>query len=103
MPAQSEEYKFALQIEKYTERIGMDYAFTVMRCITRNTAVQQNMFELVTSFLNSWAHMYDSGLVKPEHKAYAMCEMSYRMLEAMRSGNETEPIRTGRHRCGDDE
>jgi len=98
LPAQSDEYKFALQIEKYTERIGMNYAFTVMRCTTRNTAIQANIFDLCTSFLNAWAHMYESGLVKPEHKAYKFCEMSYRMLAVMRESEVSEPERSGRHR-----
>ncbi len=103
MPAQSEEYKFAIQIEKYTDRIGMNYGHTVMRCMTRNSSIQANMFDLVTSFLNGWANAYETGYVKPEHKSYRMCEMSYRMLQVMRAPEVSEPASTGRHRSAEDE
>lgn len=103
MPAQSDEILFAKQIEKFTDRIGMDYPLTVMKCTTRNTAMQLNMWELVMSFLNAWAHMYESGFAKPEHKIYRVARMASVMLRAAREDNETEPPRstTGRHRCDD--
>lgn len=104
MAAQSDEFKFAIQIEKFTDRIGMDYGLTVARCMTRGTAIQQNMFDLVLSFLSGWAHAYSSELVKPEHKAYRMCRMAYRMMEVARepdADTELSSSETGRHRCED--
>lgn len=107
MAAQSDEFKFAIQIEKFTDRIGMSYDLTVARCMTRGTAIQENMFDLVLSFLSGWAHAYSSELVKPEHRAYRFCRMAYVMMEAARrdeveiQNNETEPSRSGRRRAED--
>lgn len=83
MAAASDEFKFAQAIEKFTDRVGLDYSFTVVKCLSRGPAIQQNIFDLILNFLSAWAFRYSEGTVTQDHKMYSVCEKSWHMMNAL--------------------
>ena len=92
MPTITPEKKLADTIAKGLDTLDFNYAHAVFAFSRYGSGVHSNLFELILSFLNRWAGMYSNGDVTAGEKMYPICEMSYRMTEAL-----VEPASTGRH------
>lgn len=93
----SDELKLSKALENGLNRFNIQYWLVAMHFGKRNTDLQLNMFELIMTFLNVYAHKYDTGAVQPGNRMYVMCKIAYKMLEACKDLSDVDP-EPGRHR-----
>lgn len=85
MPSMTEEMKLSKALEKGLDRLNVEYWLVVRHYLSRNGALQLNMWELMLSFMNAYADRYVNGLVEPRDSTYRMCYLSYKMLGVLRN------------------
>lgn len=80
----TEEKKFSRALEKGLDRLDVQHWLVAMHFTQLGSRLQINMWEMLTTFMNNYAHMYATGEVQPNQPMYNMCRLSYVMMEAMR-------------------
>ena len=88
MPKVTREKQIADALAKGLDTLDLEPAWIVLSFSRYSSAIHSNLFEVILTFLNSWANMYISGEVESGDKMYRICEMSYRMVRSLSANTE---------------
>jgi hypothetical protein len=83
MARASKEKVLADRIAGSLDTLDFNYPHAVFAFSVHGLAVHKNLYELILTFLNKWAFMYENGDVEPGDGMYIICESSHKMVTAL--------------------